>query len=91
MPIVKIGRSRQITIPKKLFDALALKEGDYVEVERRGNRIILTPKLLLDREEAKAELFKLIDRIRKRNEDLKPEEVEEIIAEALEEVRAKKR
>lgn len=67
------------------------KKRDYVEVERKGNRIILTPKLLLDREKAKAELFKLIDRIRKRNEDLKPEEVEEIVTKALEEVRAKRR
>lgn len=90
MPTVKIGRSRQVTIPKKLFEALDLREGDYVEVEQQGNQLILTPKLLVDRDEAKAELFRLIDRIRDRNKDLDPEEVQREVAKALEEVRAQK-
>lgn len=88
MPIVKVGRSRQVTIPKRLFEELELKEGDYVEVERKGNRLILTPKEMIDRDRAKAELFALISRIRERNKDLSPEEVEAALQEALEEVRA---
>lgn len=90
MPTVKIGRSRQVTIPKKLFEMLALKEGDYVDVEIKGHQIVLTPKALIDRAEAKAQLFELIDRIRERNKDLEPAEVEDRIAEALEEVRRQK-
>jgi AbrB family looped-hinge helix DNA binding protein len=91
MPIVKVGRSRQVTIPKKLFEELDLKEGDYVEVERKGNRLILTPKELIDRDKAKAKLFALISRIRERNKDASPEEVEEALREALEEVRARRK
>jgi len=90
MPIVKIGRSRQVTIPKKLFEALGLEEGDYVEVDRQGDKLILVPKVLLDRDKAKAELFKLVDRIRERNKALRPEEVEEQVAKVIAEVRAQK-
>ena len=90
MPVVKIGRSRQVTIPKKLFEALALEEGSYMEVERQGNKLILVPKVLLDRDKVKTELFKLVDRIRERNKALRPEEVEAQVAKVIEEVRAQK-
>jgi AbrB family looped-hinge helix DNA binding protein len=88
MPVVKIGRSRQVTIPKKLFDSLALEEGSYMEVERQGNKLILVPKVLLDRDKVKTELFKLVDRIRERNKALRPEEVEAQVAKVIEEIRA---
>ena len=90
MPVVKIGRSRQVTIPKKLFESLALKEGSYMEVERQGNKLILVPKVLLDRDKVKTELFKLVDRIRERTMALRPEEVEAQVAKVIEEVRAQK-
>lgn len=90
MPVVKIGRSRQVTIPKKLFEALALEEGSYMEIERQGNKLILVPKVLLDRDKVKTELFKLVDRIRERNKALRPEEVEAQVAKVIEEVRAQK-
>jgi len=91
MPIVKVGRSRQVTIPKKLFEELQLKEGDYVEVELERDQLILTPKELIDRDKAQAELFELISRIRERNNDVSPEGVEAALQEALEEVRAARR
>lgn len=50
MPAVKVGVSRQIAIPKKVFDQLGLEPGDYLEVEVSGNQLILTPKQLIDRE-----------------------------------------
>ena len=33
MPVVKIGVSRQVAIPKKLHKELGLEAGDYLEVE----------------------------------------------------------
>jgi AbrB family looped-hinge helix DNA binding protein len=48
MPIVKIRTNRQVTIPKKIFDELGLKEGEYVEVLRRGKTVVLKPKVLVD-------------------------------------------
>jgi len=49
MPTVKVGASRQVVIPKKLYDELQLAPGDYVEVEREGNKLVLTPKQLVEK------------------------------------------
>ena len=50
MPTMKLGRSRQIVIPKKLYDALGLAPGDYLEVELyQDNRLLVTPKELVDK------------------------------------------
>src|ERR1700684_1781213 len=47
--IVKIGVSRQVAIPKKLHDQLGLAPGDYLQVELEGERLILTPKALIEK------------------------------------------
>ncbi len=49
MSAVKVGVSRQIAIPKKIHDQLGLAPGDYLEVELRDNRLILTPKTLIEK------------------------------------------
>lgn len=52
MPLVKIGTRYQVSIPKALAEALALKPGDYVEVDRKGKKLVLIPKAVIDREDA---------------------------------------
>jgi len=47
--IVKIGVSRQVAIPKKLHDQLGLAPGDYLEVALEGDRLVLTPKALIEK------------------------------------------
>ena len=49
MPIVKIGVSRQVVIPKKLYERLGLVPGDYLEVELEDDRLVLTPKMLVEK------------------------------------------
>lgn len=49
VPIVKIGVSRQVVIPKKIHDELGLAPGDYLGVERRDNKVVMTPKISVDR------------------------------------------
>jgi AbrB family looped-hinge helix DNA binding protein len=50
MPTVKLGASRQIVIPKKLYDELRLEAGDYLEVELyEGKKLLVTPKELVDK------------------------------------------
>lgn len=49
MAAVKIGVSRQIVIPKKLYDELRLSPGDYLDVELKGEKLILTPKELIEK------------------------------------------
>jgi AbrB family looped-hinge helix DNA binding protein len=55
MRAVKVGVSRQVAIPKKVHDQLGLSAGDYLEVEVKGNQIILTPKQLVDKRLKEAE------------------------------------
>lgn len=51
MPIVKIRTNRQVTIPKVIFEALNLKEGDFVEVTLKRDHILIEPKRLVDLED----------------------------------------
>ena len=47
--VVKLGASRQVVIPKKIHDRLGLHAGDYLEVELDRNRVVLTPKTLVEK------------------------------------------
>lgn len=49
-PLVKIGISRQVVIPKKIHRELRLEPGDYLAVELRKGRVIMTPKVITDKE-----------------------------------------
>lgn len=49
MPVVKLGVSRQVVIPKNIHDKLGLHAGDYLEVELKGNKVVLTPKALIEK------------------------------------------
>lgn len=49
MPMTKIGFRHQITIPKKLFISLRLREGEILEAEQEGARIVLIPKRLVNK------------------------------------------
>ena len=62
MSIVKIRTNRQVSVPKVIFDELGLKEGDFVEVSRRGENIVIKPKRLVDVEDTLSpEEEKLVD------------------------------
>lgn len=51
MPIGKLGRRRQVVIPKSICDDLGLREGDFVEVKRTRSGIVVRPKRLVDPED----------------------------------------
>jgi len=51
MAISKIGQRRQVVIPKEICDGLGLTEGDFVEVSRQRDLVVVKPKRLVDREE----------------------------------------
>ena len=52
--VVKLGTSRQVIIPKKIHDRLGLAPGDYLEVELREDKVVLTPKALVEKRLAEA-------------------------------------
>jgi len=44
---VKIGVSRQVVIPKRIHDQLGLVPGDYLQVELKGDKVVMTPQALV--------------------------------------------
>ena len=68
MSVVKVRTNRQVTIPKAIFDQTGLAEGDFVEVSRRDNQIVITPKQLVDADDRLAEDEE--EQIRKGEKDL---------------------
>jgi len=58
MTVVKLGKSFQVSLPKKLLQEMGLEIGDYFEVQREGNRIVMVPKTLVEKEPAKAKISK---------------------------------
>lgn len=48
--IVKVQRKGQVTIPTRLRAEVGLADGDWVEASSHGGKIVLTPKLVVDRE-----------------------------------------
>ncbi|MBI3698198.1 MAG: AbrB/MazE/SpoVT family DNA-binding domain-containing protein [Acidobacteria bacterium] len=46
--VSRIGQRRQVVIPKRVFEALRLREGDFVEVTADGGRLLMKPKKLVD-------------------------------------------
>lgn len=48
-PMIKIGASRQVAIPKKIYDALDLSAGDYLEIKVEKEQLILTPQMFIEK------------------------------------------
>ena len=91
MPLVKVIRHGQITLPAGFREELDIKEGDYLEAELEGKSIVLRPKLLLDRDEAVKALHQIMTDVQRRTDRANPEEIEREVAEAIREVRNQKR
>ena len=49
MPVIKLLRHGQITLPKELREVLGVKEGDILEAEMKENQVVLKPKTLIDK------------------------------------------
>jgi AbrB family looped-hinge helix DNA binding protein len=47
--LVKIHRKGQMTLPSRLRIAIGVTEGDLVEASLHRGKIVLTPKLVIDR------------------------------------------
>jgi AbrB family looped-hinge helix DNA binding protein len=46
--ISKLGRRRQVVIPKEVCEELGLGEGDFVEVTHTKSAVVIKPKKLVD-------------------------------------------
>ena len=48
MAISRLGKRRQVVIPKKVCQELGLEEGAFVEVKSSKGAVIISPKKLVD-------------------------------------------
>lgn len=51
MPVSKVGQRRQVVIPKAICEELGLKEGDFVEIKKVKQSVVIKPKTLVDLED----------------------------------------
>lgn len=49
MALVKVLRHGQVTLPKEFRDVLGINEGDLMEVELEGTKILFKPKAVVDK------------------------------------------
>ena len=73
MSLSKVTRHGQITIPKSIRDELSLAEGDYVEVSRDQEGILLRPKkvMIVDPDQAFFWSDEWQERERRADEDIR--------------------
>ena len=75
MPVVKILRHGQITLPKEIRTILGVKEGDLIELGLENARVFLQPKILVDKESVLSEAGEI--KIKEALEALEKGEVKE--------------
>ena len=75
MPLVKILRHGQITLPKEIRKTLGVEEGDLLEVGVENSRVFLQPKILVDKKTELSEAGKI--KIKEALEALERNEVKE--------------
>jgi antitoxin MazE len=52
MPLIKVKKHSQITIPNKIRRKLNIAEGDYLEIEEHDNGLVLKPVKMVNPGEA---------------------------------------
>ena len=80
LPLVKVKEKFQVTIPMELREALHLTVGDLLEATIQGQTIVLKPKDVVDRAQARQQLIEVMDRVHAKlppsSQDPKEEEEE---------------
>ena len=75
MPVVKILRHGQITLPKEIRKILGVEEGDLLEVGLEDARVFLQPKILVDKQTVLSETGEI--KIKEALEALERKEIKE--------------
>jgi len=52
MPLTKVTRNGQVTIPSELRRQVGIEKGDLIELQAVGDHLILVPKKLIDKSQA---------------------------------------
>ena len=89
MSYVRVLRGGQITMPKELRESLEIKEGDILEVELENKKVVLKPKVLVDKGQAWAKLNQIMKKAGRRHRKISEKEVEEDVLEAIKTTRSR--
>lgn len=89
MPLVKVRRAGQITLPVELREQFALEEGTYLEAEAVPCGILLKPKAVVDRGQAWQQVLEVMASVHAKQPptDKTPLEQEEEIAQMIKDFR----
>lgn len=49
MFLIQVREKAQITIPSRIRKELGIKKGDYLEIIKEDNKIVIIPKILVDK------------------------------------------
>lgn len=91
MPLVKVVRNGQVTIPKDIREKLGIKEGDFLEVEPADQGVLLKLKVVVDKGEALKAFGKAFEKLqasaRDKGKEMSEGELNDLIEEAIQAVR----
>ena len=77
MPLVKVKPKFQVTIPTEVREAVQIAVGDILEATVQGTTIVLTPKAVVDRADARKQLLEVMDRVHAKQRPSKKSSKEE--------------
>lgn len=69
MPLVKVVRNGQVTIPKEIREKLGIKEGDFLEVAPADQGVFFKPKVMVDKGGALKVLSRAFERLQASTSD----------------------
>jgi len=49
MTVIQVREKAQITIPNRIRKELGIKKGDYLEIIKEDDKIVIIPKVLVDK------------------------------------------
>jgi AbrB family looped-hinge helix DNA binding protein len=76
-------------MPKEFREVLEIKEGDILEVQMEKNKVVLKPKVLVDKNQAWEKLNQIMAKVGKRHSKISEKEVESDVLETIKKVRSK--
>jgi AbrB family looped-hinge helix DNA binding protein len=82
MPLVKVIRHGQITLPKEVRVALGIEEGDLLEVKLTKNGMTVKPKIAVDKELAQEKLLRSIKKLQSKAKKVDQDELDAALQEA---------
>lgn len=87
MPLVKLRRAAQITLPSAIRRSLGLREGDYLEAEIVEGGVMLKPVTVTERDAARERLMAALSGSRYVGTEPEPED-DELMDRVVEEIKA---